>query len=150
MRGTRGGMMSLLFVELGVEISLCDPSQDSIDALLGKAEELGLSGKLKPQKNYEDLRKSLGSPKVLFFSLPHGSVGDKTVESLRPHLASGDIILDASNDHYQTRNEDRRFSTLWVFISLAWASRGVISLLVTVYRCRLVVRGKPWRVFYRF
>lgn len=94
--------MSLLFAELGVEVHLYDPSQDTIDSLLKKAEATGLGEMLKPEKNYETLCKSLGKPKIFFFSLPHGSVGDKTVDSLLPYLEKGDIILDASNEHYQS------------------------------------------------
>ena len=102
--------MSLLFAELGTEVLLYDPSQETIDGLLKKAKDTGLGGKLKSEKDYESLCKALGSPKVFVFSLPHGSVGDKTVEGLRPYLKEGDIILDASNEHYQ--NTERRQKTL--------------------------------------
>ena len=69
--------MSLLLAELGIEVHLYDPSQETVDSLLKKAEDTGLSGKLKQEKDYEALCKSLGSPKVFFFSLSHGSVGER-------------------------------------------------------------------------
>ncbi|MCJ1247645.1 hypothetical protein MMC30_004860 [Trapelia coarctata] len=94
--------MSLLFAELGLEVHLYDPSQATINSLLKTAEDTGLGGMLKSEKDYEALCNSLRSPKVSFFSLPHGNVGDKTVDSLLPYLKEGDIILDASNEHYQS------------------------------------------------
>lgn len=44
------------------------------------------------------------------FSIPHGSVGDKTVEGLEPHLKKGDVIIDCSNELWT--NTERRQSKL--------------------------------------
>ena len=101
-----GGMMSLLFAEIGVEVNFYDPSPENSDALLKHAKEAKLEERVKSQKDYAALCESLGSPKVFVFSLPHGEVGDKTVESLHPFLQAGDVIMDASNEHYQ--NTERR------------------------------------------
>lgn len=57
-------------------------------------------------KDYASLCKSLSSPRLLVFSLPHGGVGDKVLEGLEPHLSSGDIILDCGNEHFE--NTERR------------------------------------------
>ena len=92
--------MSLLFAELGVSVVLYDPSERNIQALLKKAKDSDLDNKLSVSKDYESLCNSLDSPKIFFFSLPHGNIGDKTVESLKPYLQKDDIILDASNEHY--------------------------------------------------
>tara|TARA_R110002003_G_scaffold250_6_gene17765 strand:- start:8646 stop:9371 length:726 start_codon:yes stop_codon:yes gene_type:complete len=56
--------------------------------------------------DYDSLCKSLSTPRLLVFSLPHGGVGDKVLEGLMPHLASNDIILDCGNEHYA--NTERR------------------------------------------
>ena len=107
--------MSLLFAELGVEVHLYDPSQGAINALLKKAEDAGLGGMLKSERDYETLCNSLGSPKIFFFSLPHGNVGDKTIDSLLPYLKEGDIILDAANEHYQsTERRQKRLDSYGV------------------------------------
>ena len=92
--------MSLLFAELGVSVVLYDPSEATIQALMKKAKDSGLDSKLSTSKDYESLCKNLDSPRIFFFSLPHGTVGDKTVENLKPYLQKGDIIVDASNEHY--------------------------------------------------
>jgi 6-phosphogluconate dehydrogenase len=56
--------------------------------------------------DYDSLCKSLSTPRLLVFSLPHGSVGDKVLEGLEPHLSRDDIILDCGNEHFQ--NTERR------------------------------------------
>ncbi|KAL9108412.1 MAG: hypothetical protein Q9187_008301, partial [Circinaria calcarea] len=104
--GSMGGMMSLLFAEYGVEINFFDPSEQNAKSLLKRAEEAKLSEKIKRQKDYESLCNSLGFPKVFVFSLPHGIVGDKTVESLKPYLKAGDVIVDGANEFY--RSTERR------------------------------------------
>lgn len=56
--------------------------------------------------DYDTLCKSLSTPRLLVFSLPHGGVGDKVLEGLEPHLSRDDIILDCGNEHFQ--NTERR------------------------------------------
>ena len=62
--------------------------------------------RLNPTSEYKDLCSSLGSPKVIAFSLPHGTVGDHVLNGLLPYLEKDDIILDAANEHYE--NTQRR------------------------------------------
>lgn len=99
--------MSLLFAELGTDVVVYDPSEANVKALMHKAKDTGLNTKITSERDYEALCRALPSPKVFFFSLPHGSIGDKTVESLKPFLKAGDVILDASNEHYE-RTERRQ------------------------------------------
>lgn len=98
--------MALLLAEHGITVSLQDPSSETVDALLASAEKQGLAGKLERHTNNKDLCASLGSPKVFFFSLPHGTVGDSVAEGLHEFLESGDIIVDASNENWE--NTQRR------------------------------------------
>ncbi|MCJ1358097.1 MAG: hypothetical protein MMC33_008095 [Icmadophila ericetorum] len=100
--GSMGGMMALLFAELGVDVHIYDPSSENTKTLLQNAENVGLADKVHSEKDYESLYNSLGSPKVFVFSLPHGSVGDKTIASLEPFLQKGDIIMDASNENWKS------------------------------------------------
>lgn len=104
--GSMGGGMALLFAEIGVHVSLSDPSDKAMDAVMQKAEQQGYHGKVDKYKDYASLCKSLSSPRLLVFSLPHGGVGDKVLEGLEPHLSSGDIILDCGNEHFE--NTERR------------------------------------------
>lgn len=98
--------MALLFAEHGITVSLKDPSEETVDSLLEAGRNIGVQDKLQKHLGYEELCKSLGSPRVFIFSLPHGSVGDTVIEGLHPYLTKGDIILDASNEHWE--NTQRR------------------------------------------
>ncbi|KAI4646722.1 hypothetical protein J4E93_004945 [Alternaria ventricosa] len=104
--GSMGGGMALLFAEDGVNVSLSDPSEQAMDAVIEKAEKQGYNGKVQKFNDYDSLCKSLSTPRLLVFSLPHGGVGDKVLEGLEPHLARDDIILDCGNEHFQ--NTERR------------------------------------------
>jgi 6-phosphogluconate dehydrogenase len=101
-----GGGMALLLAEHDITVSLQDPSSETVDALLASAEKQGLAGKLEKHTDYKDLCTSLGSPKVFFFSLPHGTVGDTVADGLHKFLEKGDVIIDASNENWE--NTQRR------------------------------------------
>ncbi|KAL8683761.1 MAG: hypothetical protein Q9186_000247 [Xanthomendoza sp. 1 TL-2023] len=104
--GSMGGGMALLFAEHGITVSLNDPSEETMDQLLATAKKDGLQDRLQKHSSYDDLCKSLGSPKVLVFSLPHGTIGDSVIDRLHPFLERGDVIIDASNEHWE--NTQRR------------------------------------------
>ncbi|KEF59575.1 uncharacterized protein A1O9_04420 [Exophiala aquamarina CBS 119918] len=104
--GNMGGMMSLLFAEHGVEVHFYDPSEENTHKLLDRAKEAKIKAKIFHEKDYKALCRCLDVPKIFVFSLPHGDIGDKTVEGLRPSLEPGDIIMDASNEHWL--NTERR------------------------------------------
>ena len=72
-----GAVISLTFMELRIEVSLYDPSQDTVTALLGNAKEIGLSEKLHPQNNYGRFAHSFGSVRGFFLNLPYGEVQTK-------------------------------------------------------------------------
>lgn len=44
--GSMGGGMALLFAEDGVNVSLSDPSEQAMDAVIEKAEKQGYKGKV--------------------------------------------------------------------------------------------------------
>ncbi|KAL8821282.1 MAG: hypothetical protein Q9223_000655 [Gallowayella weberi] len=94
--GSMGGGMALLFAEHGITVSLNDPSEENMNQLLATAQKDGLQDRLQKHSSYDDLCKSLSSPKVFVFSLPHGTVGDKVVDGLYTFLEKGDVIIDAS------------------------------------------------------
>ncbi|KAE8442051.1 hypothetical protein EG329_003908 [Mollisiaceae sp. DMI_Dod_QoI] len=104
--GSMGGGMALLLGERGIEVAIQDPSEKTVDALIKSAEDQGITNKLVKHENYKDLCASLPSPKIFFFSLPHGSVGDTVVEGLHPYLEKGDVVIDCSNEEWE--NTQRR------------------------------------------
>lgn len=48
--GSMGGGMALLLAEVGVHVSLSDPSEEAMDALIEKAEKQGHKGMLQKHK----------------------------------------------------------------------------------------------------
>jgi 6-phosphogluconate dehydrogenase len=44
--GSMGGGMALLFAEIGVHVSLSDPSEEAMDAVITKAEKSGYNDKV--------------------------------------------------------------------------------------------------------
>lgn len=104
--GSMGGGMALLLSENGIKVLLEDPSAETVDKLILSAEDQGIHNKLEKHEDYKDLCDSLDSPRVLIFSLPHGTVGDTVVEGLHQYLDKGDIIVDASNENWE--NTQRR------------------------------------------
>jgi 6-phosphogluconate dehydrogenase len=104
--GSMGGGMALLMAENGVSVSLQDPSSETVDALIKSAEDQGIHDKLSKHADYASLCNSLPNPKVIFFSLPHGNVGDSVVEGLQQFLEKGDVLVDCSNEEWE--NTQRR------------------------------------------
>lgn len=77
-----------------------------MDAILKNAKQDGLESQLSKHEDYKSLCESLDKPKVFFWSLPHGHVGDQVLEGLMPSLEKGDIFVDCANEHWQ--NTERR------------------------------------------
>lgn len=106
-------MMALLFAEAGPDVSIFDVSGQNVDIAVEMAEKnQATKGKVKGFMDYGEFVASLPSPghRLLVFSITHGSPADQVLESLRPHLAKGDIILDGGNEWYQ--NTERRQAQL--------------------------------------
>lgn len=105
--GSMGGGMAQLFAENGIHVSLEDPSEEQIDAVINAAKKDNIpADRFSKHTDYKSLCESLDKPKVFFFSLPHGSVGDTVVGGLMPYLEKGDIIVDCGNEHWE--NTERR------------------------------------------
>ncbi|KAL5315875.1 hypothetical protein ACEPPN_016749 [Leptodophora sp. 'Broadleaf-Isolate-01'] len=100
--GVMGGSLSLLFAEhAGLDVSMYDRSEASMQLTADKAKNAGLGDKIHICKNYDELCQSLGSPKIIMLSLPHGGPGDSVVETLQPYLRKGDIVIDGSNENFR-------------------------------------------------
>lgn len=50
-----GGGMALLFAEIGVHVSLSDPAEKAMDAVIQKAEEQGYHGRVQKHKGLSAL-----------------------------------------------------------------------------------------------
>ena len=106
-------MMALLFAEHGCQVTINDPSEPSRKAALEAAKTAGLEKSISAVSEYEELCKGLASPKVIVFSLPHGSIPDSVLDGLMPYLGKGDVVIDASNEHWErTERRQGRLATM--------------------------------------
>jgi 6-phosphogluconate dehydrogenase len=103
--GVMGSMLSLLLAENGVDVSIYDRSEASLQQTAGKAKNAGLGNRIYICKDYDALCQRLGSPKIFMFSLPHGGPGDSVVKTLQPYLGKGDIVIDGSNENFLVTQE---------------------------------------------
>lgn len=98
--GKMGGSIALQAREKGIEVV-------GTSQRIGNREELEAKGvKLVP--DLPSLTTTLMSPRVIFLYVPAGCAVDQVIESLVPHLAPGDILVDAGNSHFrdsQARHE---------------------------------------------
>jgi 6-phosphogluconate dehydrogenase len=66
-------------------------------------------GSFLPAPNLSAFIESLDSPKRVVMMVPAGSATDLVIEQLLPLLATGDILIDAGNSHYEdTRRREER------------------------------------------
>lgn len=101
-----GGGMALLFAEKGLHVLLKDPSNEAMDKVLKSAKSDGVADKISKYQDYKSLCQAFDSTKTFVWSLPHGHVGDDVLDQLMPYLETGDIIIDAANEHWE--NSERR------------------------------------------
>lgn len=99
--------MALLLASNGIHVSLNDPSEESMARVIANARHDNLdTSLLSTHTSHASLCASLDKPRIILFSLPHGTTGDTVVENLKPHIERGDLIIDASNEHWG--NTERR------------------------------------------
>jgi 6-phosphogluconate dehydrogenase len=122
--GSIGGGIALLLTENGLKVSIQDPSSQTVDAVIMSAEAQGIHNKLSkyPDKVNASLCSSLGSPKIIFFSLPHGTVGDSVVEGLHAYREKGNVIIDCSNEMWEnTQRRQGKFSCAGNILCWVWS-----------------------------
>ncbi|KAK4116127.1 6-phosphogluconate dehydrogenase C-terminal domain-like protein [Canariomyces notabilis] len=102
--GSMGGMLSLLFAEHNIHTHFYDPSKQHVELLQSQARDTGHTNKITYHADHKSLCNALqnddNKPKVFMFSIPHGGAADDSIDALGPYLNAGDIIMDASNEHW--------------------------------------------------
>ncbi len=91
--GKMGANMTQRLVAAGHDVVGFDLNQESIDAVVTK----GARG----AADLADLVTKLDPPRVVWMMVPHGKPVDATIESLRPLLDDGDILVDGGNSYYK-------------------------------------------------
>ena len=99
--GRMGANMVRRLIKGGHQCMVFDMSPKAVDALV-QENAVGAS-------SLADLVKTLERPRAIWLMVP-AAVVDKTIADLRPHLESGDILIDGGNSYYV--DDIRRTKTL--------------------------------------
>lgn len=103
--GSMGEGLALLFAQNGSRVACFDVKGDNVQKLLDDAErDTDVDEHLiHPYCSLGDLVSSFkrGKPRVIVFSLPHGSTADKVLDEILLDLDQGDIILDGGNEWWE-------------------------------------------------
>src|SRR5882724_6192238 len=75
-----------------------------------EARNLAQRAGIEPVDSLAALVKALPQPRTIWMMVPAGETVDKTLESLLPHLAADDVIIDGGNSNY--RDSQRRAMAL--------------------------------------
>jgi 6-phosphogluconate dehydrogenase len=90
--GRMGANMVRRLEKGGHECVVFDMSQKAVEDLVKTAKATGSS-------SLEDFASKLQQPRAIWLMVP-AAVVDQTIESLVPHLAKGDILIDGGNSYY--------------------------------------------------
>jgi len=99
--GRMGANMARRLMRAGHECVVHDVAAESVEALARE----GAVG----AKSFDALVSKLRPARALWIMVPHESV-DAVIAAIEPMLASGDIIVDGGNSHYE--DDARRFDAL--------------------------------------
>ncbi|MFE4354089.1 decarboxylating NADP(+)-dependent phosphogluconate dehydrogenase [Peribacillus butanolivorans] len=104
--GVMGSNIALNMASKGEQVAVYNYTRDLTDQLVAKLD----SQSLHPYYEIQDFVKSLETPRKIFLMVTAGKPIDSVINSLLPHLESGDIIMDGGNSHYE--DTERRYDEL--------------------------------------
>ncbi len=104
-----GRNLALNIESHGYSVSIFNRSSDKTDEVI--AENPGK--KLIPSYSVEEFVGSLEKPRRILLMVKAGEATDKTIDSLKPYLEKGDILIDGGNTYYKdTIRRNRELSAL--------------------------------------
>ncbi|MFE4430196.1 decarboxylating NADP(+)-dependent phosphogluconate dehydrogenase [Peribacillus butanolivorans] len=104
--GVMGSNIALNMASKGEQVAVYNYTRDLTEQLVGKLD----SQSLHPYYEIQDFVQSLETPRKIFLMVTAGKPIDSVINSLLPHLESGDIIMDGGNSHYE--DTERRYDEL--------------------------------------
>jgi 6-phosphogluconate dehydrogenase len=94
--GVMGANLARNFVDRGATLAVYDPAPGAADRLAAD-----LAGKGQACASPQALVAALPAPRTVFLLVPAGGPTDAAIDSLLPHLAAGDVIIDGGNAFYR-------------------------------------------------
>ncbi|MFJ7932569.1 decarboxylating NADP(+)-dependent phosphogluconate dehydrogenase [Peribacillus sp. NPDC096448] len=104
--GVMGSNIALNMASKGEQVAVYNYTRDLTDQLVAELDGQSLH----PYYEIQDFVQSLETPRKIFLMVTAGKPIDSVINSLLPHLESGDIIMDGGNSHYE--DTERRYDEL--------------------------------------
>lgn len=104
--GVMGSNIALNMANKGENVAVYNYTRDLTDQLVQKLDGQSLS----PYYELEDFVQSLEKPRKIFLMVTAGKPVDSVIQSLKPLLEEGDVIMDGGNSHYE--DTERRYDEL--------------------------------------
>ncbi len=105
--GTMGANLARNAAHNGARVSVYNRTPEKTDAFLVAH---GSEGEFVAAKTIEEFVSSMQSPRAIILMVKAGEAVDEMIDQLLPHLAGGDMLVDAGNSHY--RDSARRTAAL--------------------------------------
>ncbi|WP_064092301.1 NADP-dependent phosphogluconate dehydrogenase [Rossellomorea aquimaris] len=95
--GVMGKSLALNFESRGYSVSIYDVSDEKVNEILKEHSSKQIIG----SSQVAEFVQSLETPRKIMLMVPAGTITDKAIESLLPHLDKGDILIDGGNAFYE-------------------------------------------------
>lgn len=103
-----GRNLALNIESRGYTVSIFNRSKEKTEEVIAKHPDK----KLVPYYNVQEFVESLEKPRRILLMVKAGEGTDKTIESLKPHLEKGDVLIDGGNTFFQdTIRRNRELSS---------------------------------------
>jgi 6-phosphogluconate dehydrogenase len=95
--GVMGRNLALNIEEHGFSVAVWNFEPDWVDSFLGNFQDKQFTG----TKTFADFTRALERPRRIMMMIKAGAPVDQTMESLKPFLEEGDIVIDGGNSYYK-------------------------------------------------
>ena len=96
--GTMGANLARNAARNGAKVAVFNRTTETMHQFM---KDHGKEGNIVPCKTYEEVARTVDSPRALLLMVKAGPAVDAVIEDLLPHLDKGDILIDAGNSHYE-------------------------------------------------
>src|SRR5215216_600879 len=95
--GVMGRNLALNVEEHGFSVAVWNFETDWVDTFVGNFQDKQFTG----TKTLADFVRALERPRRIMMMIKAGAPVDQTLESLKPFLEEGDIVIDGGNSYYK-------------------------------------------------
>src|SRR5438874_1215728 len=99
--GVMGENLALNVEDHGFRVAVWNLEGEKVDQFVSKKSDKKFTG----TKTFEDFTRALERPRRIMMMIKAGSPVDETIEKIRPHLESGDILIDGGNSWFKDTQE---------------------------------------------